>query len=40
LGRGADIAQIETVRMIGKGQMACPEGETLFAAEQFHSIAF
>jgi putative transposase len=34
------IAGIETMHMIRKGQLACPEGTALSAAEQFYSLAF
>lgn len=33
------IAGIETLHMIKKGQMNCPEGSTMSAAEQFYSLA-
>jgi len=33
------IAGIETVHMIKKGQMNCPVGATLSAAQQFYSLA-
>ncbi|MES2951266.1 MAG: IS6 family transposase [Pseudomonadota bacterium] len=33
------IAGIETMRMIKKGQMNCPAGQTLSAANQFYSLA-
>jgi putative transposase len=33
------IAGIETMHMIRKGQMSCPEGSTLSAADQFYSLA-
>ncbi|GEM_PF-1408411 len=33
------IAGIETMHMIKKGQMNCPEGSTLSAAQQFYSLA-
>ena len=33
------IAGIETMHMIRKGQMNCPAGKTLSAANQFYSIA-
>ena len=34
------IAGIETMHMIKKGQLRCPEGQSLSAAEQFYSLAF
>jgi hypothetical protein len=30
---------IETMHMIRKGQMDCPEGKTMSAANQFYSLA-
>ncbi|MEI6384945.1 MAG: IS6 family transposase, partial [Betaproteobacteria bacterium] len=30
---------IETMHMIKKGQMSCPSGSTLSAANQFYSLA-
>ena len=33
-------AGIETMHMIKKGQLHCPEGQRLSAAEQFYSLAF
>ena len=33
------IAGIETMHMIRKGQMDCPEGKTMSAANQFYSLA-
>ena len=33
------IAGIETMHMIRKGQLGCPEGQTMSAAQQFHSLA-
>jgi len=46
LGRGTPfwsariiIAGIETMHMIKKGQMNCPERSTLSAAQQFYSLA-
>lgn len=33
------IAGIETMHMILKGQMSCPEGSTMSAADQFYSLA-
>jgi putative transposase len=33
------IVGIETMHMIKKGQMNCPEGSTLSAAQQFYSLA-
>jgi hypothetical protein len=34
------IAAIETMHMIKKGQLNCPEGQVSSAAEQFYSLAF
>ena len=34
------IAGIETMHMIKKGQMSCPNGQTVSAANQFYSLAF
>lgn len=34
------IAGIETMNMIGKGQMLCPIGQAASAAQQFYSLAF
>ena len=34
------LAGIETMHMIRKGQMVCPEGPALSAAERFYSLAF
>ena len=34
------IAGIETMHMLRKGQLACPEGQPMSAAEQFYSLAF
>lgn len=34
------IAGIETMHSIKKGQLTCPEGQTLSASEQFYSLAF
>ena len=34
------IAGIETMHMIKKGQMNCPNGQTMSAADQFYSLAF
>lgn len=34
------IAGIETMHMIGKGQMLCPIGQAASAAQQFYSLAF
>ena len=31
---------IETMHMIKKGQLHCPEGQSLSAAEQFYGMAF
>jgi len=33
------ITGVETMYMIRKGQMNCPEGATLSAAQQFYSLA-
>jgi putative transposase len=33
------IAGIETMHMIKKGQMNCPNGQTMSAADQFYSLA-
>ena len=33
------IAGIETMHMIKKGQMGCPAGSTMSAANQFYSLA-
>ena len=33
------IAGIETMHMIRKGQLNCPAGETMSAANQFYSLA-
>jgi putative transposase len=34
------IAGIETMHMIGKGQMRSPSGQAASAAQQFYSLAF
>ena len=34
------IAGIETMHMIRKGQLDCPEGTVMSAAQQFYSLAF
>jgi transposase-like protein len=34
------IAGIETMHMIKKGQLRCPDGQAMSAAEQFYSLAF
>jgi len=34
------IAGIETMHMIKKGQMRCPKGQSMSAADQFYSLAF
>jgi putative transposase len=34
------IAGIETMHMIKKGQMTCPDGQVMSAADQFYSLAF
>ena len=34
------ISGIETMHMIKKGQLRCPDGQRLSAAEQFYSLAF
>ena len=36
---GIIIAGIETMHMIGKGQMNFPKGSTVSAAQQFYSLA-
>lgn len=36
---GKRIAGIETMHMIKKGHMSCPEGSTLSAADQLYSLA-
>jgi putative transposase len=33
------IAGIETMHMIKKGQLKCPSGQTISAANQFYSLA-
>jgi putative transposase len=33
------IAGIETMHMVKKGQLDCPNGEALSAADQFYSLA-
>ncbi|MSQ57164.1 MAG: IS6 family transposase, partial [Limnohabitans sp.] len=33
------ITGMETMHMIRKGQMKCPKGSTLSAANQFYSLA-
>jgi len=33
------IAEIETMHMIRKGQMDCPEGKTMSTAQQFYNLA-
>jgi hypothetical protein len=33
------IAGIETMHMVKKGQLDCPEGQALPAADQFYSLA-
>ena len=34
------LAGIETIHMIKKGQLHCPGGQVMSAAEQFYSLAF
>lgn len=34
------IAGIESMHMINKGQLPCPEGEVMSGADQFYSLAF
>jgi transposase-like protein len=34
------IAGIETMHMIKKGQLDCPDGQTASSAQQFYSLAF
>jgi putative transposase len=34
------IAGIETMHMIKKGQLHCPDRQAMSAAEQFYSLAF
>jgi len=34
------IAGIETMHMISKGQLSCPAGQVMSAADQFYSLAF
>jgi putative transposase len=34
------IAGIETMPMIKKGQLHCPDGQPMSAADQFYSLAF
>ena len=34
------IAGIETMHMIKKGQLDCPDGQAMPAADQFYSLAF
>lgn len=34
------IAGIETMHVIRKGQLACPEGTAMSVAQQFYSLAF
>ena len=34
------IAGIETMHMIKKGQLHCPNGRAMSAADQFYSLAF
>jgi len=40
--RGAQklLAGIEAMHMIKKGQLHCPNGQVMSAAEQFYSLAF
>ena len=32
------IVRIETMHMIGMGQLGCPEGQTMSAVQQFYSV--
>ena len=34
------IAGIETMHMVKKGQLHCPDGQAMSAADQFYSLAF
>ncbi len=34
------IKGIETMHMIKKGQLHCPDGQAMSAADQFYSLAF
>ena len=34
-----NIARIESMYMTRKGQLGCPEGQTMPAAQQFYSLA-
>ena len=34
------IAGIETMRMVKKGQLHCPSGQVMSAADQFYSLVF
>ena len=34
------ISGIETMQMIKKGQLLCPSGQPMSAADQFYSLAF
>ena len=34
------IAGIKTMHMIKKGQLHCPDGQPMSAADQFYSLAF
>jgi len=34
------IAGIETMHMVKKGQLYCPAGQPMSAADQFYSLAF
>ena len=34
------ITGIETMHMIRKGHLDCPDGEVLSAADQYYSLAF
>ena len=36
----AVIAGIETMHMIKKGQLQCPDGQASSAADKFYSLAF
>ena len=35
----SNIAGIESMYMTRKGQLGCPEGQTMLAAQQFYSLA-
>jgi transposase-like protein len=34
------LAGIETMHMVKKGQLDCPKGQPMSAADQFYSLAF